>query len=154
MIKPATRPPPRRVCLEPAQRLALERVSSTGVRPAKTVLRARALLLLDAAGARAAWDPGQVAAAVGLSQRALRHLKASFFARGMDAALQRKPRASPPRKPALDADAKSRLLALACKKPPAGRKRWSLRLLRDKALEQRIVAAVSPPTLARPLAPP
>ncbi|MGH2617870.1 MAG: hypothetical protein ACRDJC_21795 [Thermomicrobiales bacterium] len=39
----------------------------------------------------------------------------------------------------LDRDGEDRLIALASGPPPAGRNRWSLRLLADRAVEQHIL---------------
>jgi hypothetical protein len=50
---------------------------------------------------------------------------------------------------ALDGAAEARLIALACSTPPAGRRRWTLRLLADRLVELRVVPAVSHETVRR-----
>jgi Homeodomain-like domain len=49
----------------------------------------------------------------------------------------------------LDGQAEARLIALACSRPPAGRARWTLRLLADKLVELEIGDTVSTETVRR-----
>ena len=53
--------------------------------------------------------------------------------------LSRKERAAPAITPIFDGEKEARLVALACSTPPEGRARWTLRLLEDTALKQRVV---------------
>ena len=139
----------RTVILTREQRGELEIYSGTGTRPAKALLRARALLLLDAG----AWGPGwtlcRVSEAVGFSTRALKGLKARYFAVGIPAAVGRKPRETPPGAWLLKGPPGARLVALAHAEPPAGRARWTLRLLRGELVRERAVPSVSLPTVAK-----
>ncbi len=57
-------------------------------------------------------------------------------------------RLKPPR---LDGRAEAHLIALACSAPPAGRARWTLRLLAAKLVELELVPGVSPETVRRAL---
>ena len=41
----------------------------------------------------------------------------------------------------------ARLVAIACTEPPAGRARWSLRLLSKRLVELEVVAGISPETV-------
>ena len=51
----------------------------------------------------------------------------------------------------LDGTAEAHLVALACSEPPAGRERWSLRLLADGLVRLEVVEAVSYETVRRTL---
>ena len=51
----------------------------------------------------------------------------------------------------LDGEQEARLIALACGSPPAGRCRWTLRLLADKFVELGHVEKVSHETIRRTL---
>ena len=69
---------------------------------------------------------------------------------GLEAALNRRaPRREYRRK--LDGVQEAHLIALACGTPPAGRGRWSLRLLADRLVELEHVEAVSYQTVRRVL---
>jgi len=55
--------------------------------------------------------------------------------------LDDKPRCGRP--PEISGEAKGKIIALACSKPPKGYQRWSLRLLADKAVELKLVDHLS-----------
>jgi hypothetical protein len=54
---------------------------------------------------------------------------------GIDAALFRKKRETPPIEPKITGEAEARIIALACSEPPEGFSKWSLRLLAEKTVE-------------------
>jgi hypothetical protein len=133
------------------EREKLKTLSSNGVRAAKTILYARALLLLDAGEHGPMWKVAQVAEALGVTPRTLEHLKERFVEQGLEEALQRKERATPPRAIIFDGEFEARLLQLACSEAPSGRSRWTVRLLADKLVELKIVPSVSPMTVCNTL---
>ena len=143
--------PRYRVTLMPDEREMLESLCTTGVRPAKTVLHARALLLLDAGEGGPKWKVADTAEALGMTPRTLEHLKERFVEQGLEEALQRKKRARPPRPVVFDGEFEARLIQLACSKAPAGRSRWTIRLLAEKLVELRIVPTVSNMTVCNTL---
>ena len=59
--------------------------------------------------------------------------------------------AAPARPRKLDGAAEARLVALACSAPPAGRARWTLRLLADRLVELDVVESVCPETVRQTL---
>ena len=130
------------------ERGEMEKFSTTGMRPAKALLRARALLLLDAGPSGPGWTLRRVSVAVGLSTRALKGLKARFHAEGLGA-VTRKPRSTTSRPAVLDGAPGARLAALMREKPPDGHARWTLRLLRDALVNEQAVASVSLPTIGK-----
>jgi hypothetical protein len=67
------------------------------------------------------------------------------------ASLERKRQENASRPRTLDGAAEARLVALACRTPPAGRARWTLTLLADKLMELKVVDAVSRTTVHRSL---
>lgn len=140
-----------RVTLTQEERALLDEMSTTGFRAAKTVLHARALMLLDAGEDGPRWKVGEVSEALGMTSRTLEHLKERFVEEGLEAALQRKDRMEPPRKLVFDGDFEARLIALACSEAPEGRKRWTVRLLAEKLVELRVVDSVSAMTVCNTL---
>ena len=70
---------------------------------------------------------------------------------GLEAALERKPRERPPREVMFDGAFEIRLIALACSDIPEGRRRWTVRILADKAVELRLAESVSHMTVQRVL---
>jgi len=143
--------PRYRVTLTEEEREMLEQLSSTGIRAAKTVLHARALLLLDAGTHGPKWNVAGVAAALGMTTRTLEHLKERFVEMGLEDALQRKERETPPRPKIFDGRFEAQLLQLACSEAPEGHARWTIRLLADKLVELNIVPTVSAMTVCKTL---
>ena len=62
---------------------------------------------------------------------------------GLDAALERKERETPPRAIVFDGAFEAQLVKLACSPASEGRSRWTVRLLRDKLIELKTVKTVS-----------
>lgn len=139
-----------RVTLTKEKRAALETMTRSGKIPAKKFMHARALLLCDAGECGDPWKVADVAEALGVSSRTIEHLKQRFVDEGLDAALVRKP-SSKPREVTFDGAFDARLTALACSQPPQGRKRWTLRLLAEKAVELELADSVSTMTVQRSL---
>ena len=143
--------PRYRITLMPEERAMLDSLSTTGMRSVKTVLHARALLLLDAGEYGPHWKVADAAEALGLTPRTLEHLKERFVEQGLEAALQRKERANPPRPVIFDGEFEARLIQLACSEAPEGRNRWTVRLLTEKLVELQIVPTVSTMTVCNTL---
>jgi len=140
-----------RVTLTQEERQYLENISTKGKRAARTVLYARALLLLDAGENGPKWLVAKVGEALGTTSRSLEHLKKRFVEEGLPAAIERKRRLKPPREIQFGGEFEAQLLALACSKAPKGRTRWTVRLLAEKMIELKIVETVSPMTVCNTL---
>ena len=139
--------PRYKVTLTLEERKMLEQISMTGVKAAKTILHARALLLLDAGEYGLKWKVSDVADAIGMTSRSLEHLKEKFVEKGLEDAIKRKQRETPPRPIIFDGEFEAKLLQLACSKSPEGYAGWTIRLLADKLVELKIVPTVSSMTV-------
>ena len=130
-------------------RAALERLTRTGEYPAAALTRARILLKADAAGPDA-WPDERIADALDVSRMTVQRVRQQFAAEGLDATLHRKkPTGRQYRK--LDGAQEAKLVAIACSEPPAGRVRWTMRLLADRLVELEVVASIDPATVCRTL---
>lgn len=143
--------PRYRVTLTEQERNELETLTRRGKTHARKVIHARALLLCDAGSHGPAWSVADVAAALGITSRTIEHLKKRFVEDGLKGALKRKPREKPPREVIFDGAFEARLIALACSQAPEGRRRWTVRLLADKAVELDFASSVSHMTVQRVL---
>ena len=143
--------PRYRVTLTEEERKELKAISTKGKRAVRTVLYARALLLLDAGEQGPKWIVTKVAEALGTTTRSLEHLKKQFVEEGITSALNRKKRVKPPREIQFGGEFEAHLLALACSEVPDGRQRWTVRLLAEKMVELQIVPSVSPMTVCNTL---
>jgi transposase len=120
----------RPVVLTAADREELVRVTTTGVRPASAIRRARVLLALDTSTGEIG-SQDAIAARVGVSGETLRLVARCFAETGGDvhATIERKKRELPPVPSPVTGEVEARLIAMACSQPPQGYTRWSLRLL-------------------------
>jgi transposase len=150
-MKEVAMPPRYRVTLTQEERKELEAITRRGKTHARRVLQARALLLCDAGDGGPAWNVADVASALGLTSRTIEHLKKRFVEEGLEVALERKPREKPPREITFDGAFEARLVALACSDAPTGRRRWTVRLLAEKAVELKFAESVSHMTVQRML---
>ncbi|MET7792211.1 helix-turn-helix domain-containing protein [Streptomyces sp900116325] len=120
----------RPVRLTAQDREELVRVTTTGVRGASMIMRARVLLALDISVGDV--DSKEVIAArLGVSGETLRLVAKRFAETGGDvhATIARKRRDLPPVPSPVTGEVEARLIAMACSQPPQGYTRWSLRLL-------------------------
>jgi len=143
--------PRYRVTLTAQEREALEALTKTAKTNAKRFLYARSLLLCDAGPQGPAWAVADTAEAMGVTPRTIEHLKKRFVEEGLTAALERRQPEKPPRGVTFDGAFEARLVALACSKTPEGRRRWTVRLLAEKAVELNLAPSVSHMTVQRML---
>jgi len=138
------------VTLTEDERSQLAALTRSGKTAASKFIHARALLLCDAGPHGSPWKVADVAEALGVTTRTIEHLKERFVEEGIEAALERKPAAKPP-KLTFDGAFDARLTALACSPAPAGRARWTVRLLAEKVVELKIAPKVSTMSIHRAL---
>jgi transposase len=139
-----------KVTLTRMEREQLTELTRSGKSTAAKFIHARALLLCDAGESGDPWKVADVAEALGVTPRTIEHLKQRFVEEGLDAALSRKPQRKP-RAVSFDGVFDARLTALACSQAPAGRQRWTIRLLAEKLVELKIADHVSTMTVQRSL---
>jgi hypothetical protein len=142
--------PRYRVTLTQEERDQLEEMTRSGKTTASKFIHARALLLSDAGEHGNPWKVADVAEALGITTRTIEHLKERFVEEGIEAALVRKPAVRAP-KLTFDGSFDARLTALACSPAPAGRARWTVRLLAEKVVELKIAPKVSTMSIHRSL---
>jgi hypothetical protein len=138
------------VYLSEAERARLRTLIGGGEAPARRLTHARILLKADQGEGGAAWSDAAIAGALDVHPDTVARVRRTYVGAGLEAALVRK---SPDRVYArkLDGAAEAHLVAVACAKPPAGRERWTLRLLADELVRLEVVSAVSHETVRRTL---
>jgi len=115
------------------------------------VVRAKTLLKCDEGEFGPAWSDRRIADALDVTERSIQSWRRKAVLEGPEAALTRKARATPPVPPKVDGRVEAHITKLACSTPPAGRNRWTLRLLADKVVELEIVDSLSHETVRQAL---
>ena len=118
------------------ERRELKRLIESGRKLARKITRARILLLADAGK-----KDREIAEALQVCIQTVHKVRKRFFNEKSVNSLDEKPRSGKP--PKLEGLTAAHITALACSGPPEGRKRWTLRLLADRAVELELVDTIS-----------
>ena len=135
------------VRLTDEDRSELETLIRRGKASARTLVRARILLKSDQGDQGEAWTDAEIAEALDVAPKTVFNVRRRWVEEGVEAALNRKKQEAPSRTRKLDGQAEATLVATCCGPPPAGRARWTLRLLADKLVELDAVESISPETV-------
>lgn len=130
------------VRLHPEEREQLLTLVNTGRAAAAKLLHARILLKADVSVEGRGWTDTAIAEALDTSAATVHRVRQAFVEEGLDAALIRQ-RPTGRRYRKLDGVQEAQLIAVACSAPPAGRTRWTFKLLADKAVALEIVDTIS-----------
>lgn len=138
------------VRLPEEERASLLTLIGRGAAPARTQMHARILLKANRGEAGPEWTDAAISAALEVDPTTVARVRKLYVTDGLAAALHRK---APDRvyQRKLDGEQEARLVAVACSEPPAGQKRWTLRLLADKLVELEVVDTVSYETVRQTL---
>lgn len=135
-----------RVTLSVAEREELLALIRKGKADARKLAHARVLLQVDESEQGPGGTDEDTASALPLSTRTIERVRERFVEQGFSAALLPKPSTRRYAR-AFDGAQEARLIALACSMAPEGKKRWTLRLLAEQAVELKIIDAVSHETV-------
>lgn len=130
------------VRLSEAERAELEALVKTGRAAARNRLHAQILLKADEGEHGPAWTDAAIVKALEVGIRTVERLRQCLVEEGLETALSGRPQRRY-KSPTLDRQQDAYLIALACRAPPAGRNRWTLRLLADRMVELEYVDTVS-----------
>ena len=139
------------VTLTEEERKHLETITRKGCHRSQKVLNALILLGCDQGEFQQSRSTNeQIASVLNVSMKKIDRVKKRFVEESLDVALSgHKPDRVYERK--ADGDFEAHIVALSCSKPPEGFRRWSLRLLADKAVELDYVDSISYETVRRVL---
>ena len=111
-----------------------------GRESARVLRRALILRQLDQGQAAA-----PVAGSVGVAPKTVRAIARRYEEEGLEPALYEKPR--PGKQRVLDAGQSQRIIAMVCSRAPAGRARWSVRLIAEEAVKRKLAPKVGRETI-------
>ncbi len=138
------------VVLTEQERAHLRTLVGRGAAPARTLAHARILLKANQGEGGPGWTDAAIAEAVEVGLSTVARVRQRYVTDGLDATLARKaPDRAYVRK--LDGEHEAHLVAMTCSAPPAGRKRWTLRLLAERLVALEVVDAVSHETVRQVL---
>ncbi len=108
------------------------------------------LLKADVGSAGPGWSDSEIRQTFAVGLVTIYRVRQTLVEEGLAAVLTRRPK-SRHRHRKLDGEQEAHLIALACRKPPAGRRRWTVRLLASKFVELGYTDRVAPETVRQML---
>lgn len=108
--------------------------------------RCNVLLSADETAGRPA-NHEEISMRCGVSPATVYNVVRDYGTQGLTYALRRRVHKEPPRKRIVTGEQEARIVALACGEAPDGHARWSIRLLRDKVVELKIVESIGRETI-------
>ena len=138
------------VTLTAEERRSLRALVSSGKGAARKLTHARILLKADSAAGAPNWNDARISEGLEVGHATVGRVRERFVEEGLEAALVRR-KSPPPRPRKLDGEAEAHLIALACSEPPAGRTRWTMKLLAGRMVALEYVDTLSDETVRRTL---
>ncbi len=120
-----------------------------GSTSAKGIMHANILLAADENTSKVRESEAEIARLFHVNQQTVHTIRRRYSEKGLDAAISRKKRETPPVEPKITGEVEAKIIALSCRTPPKGRSRWSLRLLADKAVELQYIESISHEAVGR-----
>jgi hypothetical protein len=136
--------------LSDKERQGLRKILKSGKSPARVILRANILLSSDINGSKSL-TVTETAEMFETTPTTVQNVRTAYAENGLDAALYRKQRMTPPVPAKVGGELEAHIIALCCGQPPEGYSRWSVRLLADKCVELGYVDSISHMTISRTL---
>ena len=125
-----------RVALTDDERERLDDLTRKGTAAGRMVRRAQTLLL----AAEEERDE-DIAKSLRIGVATVERTRRRFVEEGLEASLRERPR--PGARPKLGPKEQAFVVALACTKPPEGRRRWTMQMLADRVVELRVVPDIT-----------
>jgi hypothetical protein len=140
-----------RVTLSGAERAELGRLLSRGKADVRCLKHAQILLKADEAEGGPGWSDERIAAAFTAGTATVERVRQRFVEDGLHGALRCDRTGTRVYERKLDGAQEAHRIALACSAPPAGRGRWTLRLLASRMVELSYIEALSYETVRQTL---
>ena len=138
-----------RVCLTDTERKQLLRLVKKGAATARSIMRANILLAADENNDDGKKSEAAIAEMFHVHFQTVHTVRKTYAEQGMDAAIGRKKRETPPVPVKITGEVEAHIIALSCSEPPPGSSRWSLRLLAEKAVELEYIDSISHEAVGR-----
>lgn len=140
----------KEIYLSEEEQIELKDIVKKGVHNSHVITRARVLLMLDRTGKTDHVRYKRTAEYAQISVQAVYNMRDEYLANpNIESYLTRKKRETPPKAPKLDGESEAKIIALACSEPPKGCSRWTVRLLKEKAIQLQFIDDVSHMTIQR-----
>lgn len=132
------------VLLTPEDESVLKSMTHTGNKySAREILHAQVLLHSNDSRPGEKKNNRELAEWLDISPTTVNQIRRTYAESGLEAALRRKTRITPPVASKITGDFEAKVIAAALGPPPEGRSRWTLRLLAEHCMEKKYIVSVS-----------
>lgn len=132
---------PVRLTIEEQSRL--KSLISKRKSPARVIRRAQILLAADENRPGGTLKEMEIAERMQVHVNTVYAVRKAYNERGLEGAVGRKARTTPPVAPKITGEVEAKIIALSCSAPPNGRSGWTLELLADRAVELKYIESIS-----------
>jgi hypothetical protein len=139
------------VRLDDGQRARLTALTRNGRAAAAKIRHAQVLLWSDEGRGGGRLTAREIGSRLGMHVNTVDRVRKKFALGGEGPALDRRAPEAPARPPKIDGRAEAHLIAIYCGPPPAGRVKWTLRLLAGEMTRRGLVTSVCAETVRRTL---
>ncbi len=137
------RPIQNPVRLTKEEQSRLKSLISKGKSSARMIRRAQILLAADENRPGGALKEMEIAERMQVHVNTVYAIRKAYSERGLEGAVGRKARTTPPVAPKITGEVEAKIIALSCGAPPTGRSGWTLELLADRAVELKYIESIS-----------
>ena len=131
-----------RIELSEAEVSKLKEITQKGKSSARKIMHANILLKANV-GNESVRNVREIAEVLEISPNTVNAVKKTYTESGLDAALERKTRISPPHASKITGEFEAQVIATALSPAPQGRANWTLRLLAEHCMEKQYILEIS-----------
>ena len=117
------------------------------LRSKKTTMEAKKhaqiLLDIDESGGKKPLSLSKVTVSRGVCQNTVIRVRRNYAEHGIENAIFRKKRETPPTEPKITGEVEAHIIATACSSPPEGRARWTLSMIANKIVVDGVIESIS-----------
>jgi len=117
------------------------------LRSKKTTMEAKKhaqiLLDIDESGGRKPLSLSKVTGSRGVCENTVIRVRRNYAESGIDSAIFRKKRETPPTEPKITGEVEAHIIATACSTPPEGKARWTLSMIANKIVLDGVIESIS-----------
>ena len=108
---------------------------------------AQILLDIDESGGRKPESLNTITAKRGVCQNTIVNVRRKYVESGIDAAIFRKKRETPPVAAKVTGEVEAHIIAICCSAPPEGKEHWSMKMIADKIVIDGVIGSISDETV-------
>lgn len=115
--------------------------------PMEAKKRAQILLDIDESNGKTSESLSKITAKRGVCQNTIINVRRNYAEKGIDAAIFRQKRETPPVPAKVTGDVEAHIIAVCCSAPPEGKEHWSMKMIADKIVLDGVVESISDETV-------